>query len=114
MSGTSHRPLCSQSSLLKYRDFEPFDDEDVHSDMTHVEDHQFQHDESVTRSKPFWRRVRSQRREKTADKGKGREAQSREPSATSNTPKRQYNHKAGGERPEKKVPVVFFDEAHKL
>lgn len=115
VSGTSHRSICSQSSLLKYRDFEPFDDEDVHSDMTHVEDHQSQHDESLTRSKSFWRRVRSQKREKTADKGKRREhAQLREPSTTSNTPRRQSSHKAGGERPEKKVPVVFFDEAHKL
>ena len=83
--------------------------------MTHVEDHQSQHDESLTRSKSFWRKVRSQRREKTADKGKEREhTPSREPSTTPGTPKRQPSHKAKEERPEKKVPVIFFDEAHKL
>ena len=82
--------------------------------MTHVEDH-LQHNENHTQSKSFWRRVRSQKRSKTADKGKGREhTSSQEPSMSSSTPKRQSSHKRKEDRPEKKVPVVFFDEAHKL
>ena len=63
---------CSQGSLLKYRDFEPFDDEDLHSDLTHAEDHAPQRSQNHTRSKSFWRKVRSQRRPKSTNKGKER------------------------------------------
>ena len=104
----------SQSSLLKYRDFEPFDDEDVHSDVTHFEPHSHQRNQNHARSKSFWERVRSHKRLKSTDKGKEKgSAPFREPSTISDSPRRQFSHKKE-ERAEKKVPVIFFDEAHKL
>ncbi|KAF9781291.1 hypothetical protein BJ322DRAFT_1010829 [Thelephora terrestris] len=104
-----------QSSLLKYRDFEPFDDEDQHSDLTHIEEHASQRNQNHTRSKSFWKRVRSQRRPKSSNKGKEREfTPSQDQSMGSNTPRRQFSHKGKEDRPEKRVPVIFFDEAHKL
>ena len=83
--------------------------------MTHVENHPPQHNGDHARSKSFWRRVGSQKRAKAADKGKEREhTPSQEQSTSSNTSKRQSSHKGKERRPEKKVPVIFFDEAHKL
>jgi len=83
--------------------------------MTHVEHHPPQRNESIAQSKSFWRRVRSHRRVKAANKGKEREhTPLPEQSTSSNTPKRQSSHKEKEERPEKKIPVIFFDEAHKL
>ena len=114
-NSTLRLPFGSQSSLLKYRDFEPFDDEDLHSDLTHVEDHAPQRNQNHTRSKSFWRKVRAQRRPKSASKGKEREfTPTQEQSTGSNTPRRQFSHKGKEERPEKRVPVIFFDEAQKL
>lgn len=104
-----------QSSLLKYREFEAFDDEDLQSDLTQVEDHPPQRDQNPVRSKSFWRKVKYQRRAKFSNKGKEREPtplQERSPGFT--TPRRQFSQKGREERPDKKVPVIFFDEAHKL
>ena len=99
---------------MKYRDFEPFDDEDVNSDTTHVERHLHQRNQNHSRSKSFWRKVRSHRLVKSTEKGKEREsAPFQDQSMGSDTPRRLFSNKKE-ERPEKKVPVIFFDEAHKL
>jgi hypothetical protein len=79
---------------LKYREFEPFTDDDDNSDMTqmHPSDHE-------PKTKPFWKRLRG--KEKVAEL-----QENEKPAEDSKEEKPPHV--------EKKVPVIFFDEAHKL
>ncbi|KAF9267949.1 hypothetical protein L218DRAFT_970745 [Marasmius fiardii PR-910] len=97
-----------QSSLLKYWKFEPFTDEDSSkklesetgstSDQTHVNSHSQGH------SKRKWklRNLLSDRNKKDRTDNRGTANQGQGSSRTEKP------------KPVKKMPVIFFDEAHKL
>lgn len=103
----------SQSSLLKYWEFEPEmegdnsggkskHDRDASSERTHVEAHA-QPPKSHFRWPSFGKRRRQ-------NGGAALGIRSQDP----NTEQKEDSEKPKKEKPIKKMPVIFFDEAHKL
>ncbi|VDB96665.1 unnamed protein product [Peniophora sp. CBMAI 1063] len=97
-----------QSSLLKYREFVPksLDDDSTKDEVTHATISS-QSEPQETRKPSWWRlRRRRQHHREQQELQRQRQRQQAEAQSMKEKPKR--------EPPPKRMPVLFFDEAHKL